>query len=44
VRVAQDRNLEKAFFAGNGFAVAPFRALLSESDCARLDPDLLPES
>lgn len=42
VRIAQDRKLEKTFFADNGFAVAPFRVLNSATDCAGIPPGLLP--
>jgi len=42
VRIAQDRVLEKTFLSGHGFAVAPYRALSSEADCAGLPPGLLP--
>ena len=42
VRIAQDRVLEKTFLESAGFAVAPFRALSSEADCADLPPGLFP--
>jgi 5-(carboxyamino)imidazole ribonucleotide synthase len=42
VRIAQDRVAEKTFFSDNGFAVAPFRAILGEADCRGLPGDLLP--
>lgn len=42
VRIAQDREQEKTFLAGNGFAVASFRVLKSASDCTGIPPGLLP--
>jgi 5-(carboxyamino)imidazole ribonucleotide synthase len=42
VRIAQNREQEKTFLAGNGFAVAPFRVLNSASDCTGIPPGLLP--
>src|SRR4051794_31916831 len=42
VRVAQDRTLEKAFFADAGLEVAPFRVLASAEDCKDVPPSLLP--
>jgi len=42
VRIAQDRELEKTFLAGNGFAVAPFRVLRTAADCDGLPAELLP--
>jgi len=42
VAIAQDRISEKAFLAGNGFAVAPFAILRSTADAAAIDEALLP--
>jgi 5-(carboxyamino)imidazole ribonucleotide synthase len=42
VRIAQDRMLEKAFLAGNGFAVAPFHPLASPADCESAPAALFP--
>jgi 5-(carboxyamino)imidazole ribonucleotide synthase len=42
VRIAQDRVLEKTFFAENGLPITEFRALLSEVDCNELPAALLP--
>ena len=42
VRVAQDRSLEKDFFARAGLDVAPYRLLRSTDDCAALPATMLP--
>jgi 5-(carboxyamino)imidazole ribonucleotide synthase len=42
VAIAQDRISEKTFLAGQGFAVAPFAVLRSESDARAADPALVP--
>jgi 5-(carboxyamino)imidazole ribonucleotide synthase len=42
VALLQDRIFEKTFLTENGFPIAPFVALQSNSDCDNLDPSLLP--
>ena len=42
VRIAQDRSLEKDFFARAGLDVAPYRVLRSTDDCGGLPASMLP--
>jgi 5-(carboxyamino)imidazole ribonucleotide synthase len=42
VAIAQDRIREKAFLAGNGFAVVPFAVLRDAADARAVDSALLP--
>jgi 5-(carboxyamino)imidazole ribonucleotide synthase len=42
VEIAQDRIREKTFLSGNGFDVAPFAVLKSETDAAAADAELVP--